>query len=223
MFQSMIPVPLFPTTLWTFQVPPEISARINIELRNKLDQLIAVAPDMNQRGFFQTDHDLHTLPEMQELNSFFMNAVDEVIGILAIKQKELEITGCWANIHPSDSMHKAHSHANNFLSAVYYVSAPPGGNQITFYDPRIQQYLTLPKFEESNHHNAEHRFFEVEEGMLLLFPSWLVHSVPTGDTNARRISISFNVNFTDFSKRISPPMWKPNVPTHPRPWTTQKS
>ena len=69
--------------------------------------------------------------------------------------------------------------------------------------------------EHSNAHNAEHLFFEVEEGMLLIFPSWLVHSVPASTSNERRISIAYNVNFTDFSGRISPPNWEPNVPTHP--------
>ncbi len=217
MFQNKTMVPLFPTTLWTFQIPADIFSRINMELRNKLDQLIAAAPDKNSRGgFLQTAHDLHTLPEMQELNGYFMNAVNDVIGILSTKQKDVEITGCWANIHPSDSSHKAHSHPNNFLSAVYYVTAPPGGREITFWDPRIQHYIMTPEFEQSNAHNTEHLTIEVEEGMLLLFPSWLVHSVPGSASNERRISISFNINFTDFTGQVSPPRWEANVPTHPR-------
>ena len=52
--------------------------------------------------------------------------------------------------------------------------------------------------------------------MLLLFPSWLVHSVPGSASNERRISISFNINFTDFTGQVSPPRWEANVPTHPR-------
>ncbi|MCH8917738.1 MAG: 2OG-Fe(II) oxygenase family protein [Proteobacteria bacterium] len=218
MFQTKTKVPLFPTMLWTFQIPTDTFNRINTELRNKLDELIAAAPDDNSRGgFLQTAHDLHTLPEMQELNGYFMNAVNEVIGILSTKHKDVEITGCWANIHPADKSHQAHSHPNNYLSAVYYVTVPPGGREITFYDPRIQQYHLTPAFEQSNAYNAEHLTVEVEEGMLLLFPAWLVHSVPASTSKERRISISFNINFTDFNARISAPRWEPNVPTHPRP------
>ena len=154
---------------------------------------------------------------MQELNGYFMDAVNEVIGILSIKHNDEEITGCWANIHPSDSILIAHCHPNNFLSAVYYVTVPPGGHQITFHDPRIQHYILTPAVEQSNTHNSEHVFFEVEEGLLLLFPAWLVHSVPASTSNERRIRISFNINFTDFSGRVSPPMWEANVPTHPGP------
>jgi uncharacterized protein (TIGR02466 family) len=218
MFESKNAFPLFPTTLWTFKIPTDTSSRINAELRNLLDQLIAAAPDKNSRGgFLQTAHDLHTLPGMQELTGYFMDAVNQVIGNLSTKQKDVEITGCWANIHPSDSIHRAHSHPNNFLSAVYYVTVPPGDHQITFYDPRVQHYILTPAVEKSNAHNSEHVFFEVEEGLLLVFPAWLVHSVPASDSNARRTSISFNINFKDFGARVSPPMWEPNVPTHPRP------
>lgn len=217
MFQSKTTFPLFPTTVWTFQIPPDTFGRINMELRNKLDQLIAAAPDKNPGDFLQTAHDLHTLPEMQELNGYFMNAVNEVILVLAIKYKDVEITGCWANIHPSDRRHASHSHPNNFLSAVYYVTAPPGGCHITFHDPRIGKYILSPEVEQSNVHNAENLEFEVEEGMFLLFPSWLVHSVPGGTSNERRISIAFNINFTDFTRRVSPPRWEPNLPTHPKP------
>ncbi len=217
MFQSKTTAPLFMTPIWTFQVPADIFNPINMELRNKLDELIAAAPDANHSDFLQTAHDLHTLPEMQELKGYFMNAVNEVIEILSTKQKDVEITGCWANIHASDVTHKPHSHPNNFLSAVYYVSTPPGGRQITFHDPRNQRIILAPAVEEINAYNAEHVNYEVEEGMLLVFPSWLVHSVLGSTSNERRISISFDINFTDFTAQISPPRWESNVPTHPSP------
>ena len=218
MFQTKTKVPLFPTMLWTFQIPTDTFNRINTELRNKLDELIAAAPDDNSRGgFLQTAHDLHTLPEMQELNGYFMNAVNEVIGILSTKHKDVEITGCWANIHPADKSHQAHSHPNNYLSAVYYVTVPQGGHRITFHDPRYQIHVLTPVFEKINEHNYVYVNSEVEEGLLLLFPSWLTHSVPVNTSNERRISISFNINFTDFTEQVSPPNWEPDVPTHPGP------
>lgn len=217
MFESKNSFPLFPTILWSFKIPGEVANRINSQLRIKLDQLIARSPDKDHTTFLQTEHDFHTLPEMQELKGYFMDAVNEVISILATKCKDVEITGCWANIHPADAVHRSHSHPNNFLSAVYYVTVPRDDlQQITFYDPRIQHYILTPAVERSNAHNSEHVFFDVEEGLLLLFPAWLVHSVPASLSKARRVSVSFNINFKDFSGQVSPPMWQANVPTHPR-------
>ena len=133
MFQTKKTLALFPTTIWSFQIPADTFGRINTGLRNKLDQLIAAAPDQNHKGSWQTEHDLHTLPEMQELNGYFMNAVNEVISILSTKHKDVEITGCWANISPSGSSHESHTHPNNFLSAVYYVSVPPRSADLTYF------------------------------------------------------------------------------------------
>ncbi|MEE8334723.1 MAG: TIGR02466 family protein, partial [Alphaproteobacteria bacterium] len=140
---------------------------------------------------------------------------NDVIGVLSPKSKDVEITGCWANIGPSGSSHTSHMHANNFLSAVYYVTVPRGGHRITFYDPRPQIHILAPAVEQVNIHNGDFVNFEAGEGMLLLFPAWLVHSVPVNTGKENRISISFNINFTDFTGRISPPSWAPNLPTHP--------
>ena len=215
MFETKTAFPMFPTILWSFKLPEATANRVNGEVSGLLDRLIAAAPHKGNRSFFQTEHDLHTLPEMQELTGIFMAALDEVIRNLAPTEKEMEITGCWGNVHPSNSAHAAHSHPNNFLSGVYYVTVPESGHQITFYDPRLQHYIISPAVERSNGQNSEHVFFEVEEGLLVIFPSWLAHSVPARNTDARRTSIAYNFNFKDFNARIAAPIWQANVPTHP--------
>lgn len=216
MFEDKQSFPLFPTMVWGFKLRTDDATRINTDIRNLLDRLIAEAPIKDDDAFLQTDHDLHTLPEMQELCGVFMNAIDEVLHALSTKHKAMDITGCWANIHPSDRAHRPHSHFNNFLSAVYYVTAPQGGNTITFEDPRIQPYIIFPAIDKFTPLTSERVNFDVVEGLLLLFPSWLVHSVPAGSSKERRITIAFNANFSDFSAKISPPIWEATVPTHPR-------
>lgn len=216
MFKTKKAFPLFPTTLWAFQLPAEKFGRINAGLRTKMDQLVAAAPDPNHEGGWQTAHDLHTLPEMRELTDYFTEAVNEVLDAFSVKHKGVKITGCWANISPPGGTHIGHMHPNNFLSAVYYVSVPPGANRITFHDPRHQIHILAPDVKEMNVHNSDYVNIEVEEGMLLLFPSWLIHSVPANASDRRRISISFNINFTEFTARLSPPSWEPDLPTHPK-------
>lgn len=215
MFKNKKTLSLFPTTLWLFQIPPEASGQINSGLVKKFDQLIAANSDANHEGGWQTEHDLHTLPEMRDLNGYFMDAVNEVLGAIHTKHKDVEITGCWANISPPGSGHDSHMHPNNFLSAVYYVTIPPGGHRITFWDPRHQVHILAPPMEQFNVYNCDYANLEVEEGMLVLFPSWLVHSVPDNGGDGLRISISFNINFKNFSGRVSPPTWEPDLPTHP--------
>lgn len=47
----------------------------------------------------------------------------------------------------------------------------------------------------------------VQEGRLLVFPSWLQHSVSPGGADSERVSVSFNVMFTAYTKSMSAPLW----------------
>ena len=48
----------------------------------------------------------------------------------------------------------------------------------------------------------------VKEGRLVLFPAWLNHSVPVNVSDAERVSISFNIMFTDYTESMSPTLWE---------------
>jgi ectoine hydroxylase-related dioxygenase (phytanoyl-CoA dioxygenase family) len=47
----------------------------------------------------------------------------------------------------------------------------------------------------------------VRDGTLLLFPSYLAHSVDANTSEEERISVSFNVMFSSFAERLSKPLW----------------
>jgi ectoine hydroxylase-related dioxygenase (phytanoyl-CoA dioxygenase family) len=48
----------------------------------------------------------------------------------------------------------------------------------------------------------------VKEGRLVLFPAWLNHSVPVNVSDAKRVSISFNIMITDYTESMSPTLWE---------------
>lgn len=45
-------------------------------------------------------------------------------------------------------------------------------------------------------------------GRMVMFPAWLKHRVPTGETTIERVSISFNLMFRNFAETIAKPRWK---------------
>lgn len=47
----------------------------------------------------------------------------------------------------------------------------------------------------------------VANGTLLLFPSYVTHSVPARECDEQRISISFNLMLSSFAEIMSKPMW----------------
>ena len=55
---------------------------------------------------------------------------------------------------------------------------------------------------------------KVQNGTLLVFPSYLQHSVDANMSDEERISISFNIMFSSFTENLSKPLWQPAaVPT----------
>lgn len=109
----------------------------------------------------------------------------------------------WLSVHGVESEHQAHAHLDARLSAVYYIEVPTSGQTITFYDPRglsphlnlrFGRGITAPPFDEHYVHHPQ-------AGQLLIFPSWLVHSVDIVSPEEKRLrragpmrlSASFNL------------------------------
>ena len=53
----------------------------------------------------------------------------------------------------------------------------------------------------------------VSDGMLLMFPSYLAHSVAPNESDKLRISISFNMMFSRYAKHLSGPLWESTIDT----------
>ena len=111
-----------------------------------------------------------------------------------IKKQEVKITGMWAVINKKNSSNAMHIHSNNYISAAYYVKAPIDCGDIVFYDPKFAATYRYPKISKTNKLNSNIVSFQPKEGMLVLFPSYLQHSVNANKTNQERIVISFNIN-----------------------------
>ncbi len=48
---------------------------------------------------------------------------------------------------------------------------------------------------------------KVSDGTLLMFPSWLPHSVDASGSAKTRISVSFNLMPSAYTERMSKPLW----------------
>tara|TARA_B100001123_G_scaffold433568_1_gene558503 strand:+ start:289 stop:891 length:603 start_codon:yes stop_codon:yes gene_type:complete len=111
-----------------------------------------------------------------------------------LKNRNSKITGMWAIINPTNASNARHIHSNNFISAAYYLKAPENCGDITFYDPRSAKVINTPKISSSNNLNIDVVNVTPKEGLLVLFPSYLHHSVGLNKSKQNRIVISFNIN-----------------------------
>lgn len=213
MFAENQAIPLFPTFVWMHRLTPEDTTRINHTIRTKLLSLLTPGADKLQNFRHQTEQNLHTLNEFQEFNQVLLTAAKGVIDFMQVAEEGIEITSCWANINTKGGVTQPHTHPNNYLGGVYYVDTPENSGSITFEDPRAQPKLISPRVHKSTGENSGYTILNVEPGMLLLFPAWLVHSVKPNPSNQLRISVSFNLMFSAFTEKVSPVQWQGNVPT----------
>lgn len=207
MFEQAIAQPIFPTHIWLHALKQEDASRLNRDILAGLDKRMKPLPAIGPGQSWQSSQDLHHFPEFAELVTIFTGASKSVLDAMEVAYESFEITGCWANINPPGAPHPPHTHANNYLSGVYYVQMPDGAGTICYHDPRQQRDILEPKFKKLNKFNSLFQNVKVDAGTLIIFPSWLGHSVPPNPTQGDRISVSFNIMFSDYARTISPPRW----------------
>lgn len=201
----------FPTLVWRWQLASETHQPLNSKILAKLEELTRDNPPLDPGGMWQTDQNFHELEEMAFFRRMVQGSVTGALDFLKVEQRDFEITGCWANISGPAAPHKMHSHPNNYLSGVYYVKTQKNANSIFFHDPRAQITVISPKLAETGLATAGKVRMEVETGTLIIFPSWLQHSVDPNRSGENRVSIAFNIMFSTFTQSMSPPQWDSNV------------
>lgn len=126
----------------------------------------------------------------EQANDFYKNW-------LGMAQK-LTITQSWTNANqPGESTHQ-HHHPNSIVSGVFYMDVGEGG-VLRFHKPQPPIGLFWhyeperdPELMEKSPYTWEWVDVKVETGSVLLFPSYLQHSVPQNQSNTTRWSLAFN-------------------------------
>ncbi len=187
---------LFPTPVWTIQL--DSYKNINeqmynyIKLKQKIDEVGTIKS--NVKGWHSNDFDLND-KEIQNFINFILPAIEQVMTDMNWeKVKQIaRINNMWAIINTGGSANLRHQHGNSTISGAYYVRAPINSGDIVFYDPRPAPIFSHPNVENPNLLNAQINGISPKEGALVLFPSFLDHSVNENKSNEERIVISFNI------------------------------
>jgi uncharacterized protein (TIGR02466 family) len=112
----------------------------------------------------------------------------------------------WANINSPGDSNQLHCHPGAFWSGVYYPD--PGGaeteghgGELVLEDPRYPKaYSTVPDL-ILRHADREPMYSQFairpEAGLLILFPSWLRHSVRPHEGDRERVSVALNLSLVN--------------------------
>ena len=206
-FETSDVLRMFPTFVWKAQVAPSVRQGIEDDVFAKLDELRRDADALVPGRGWQSEKDLHPLDEFRGLVACIHDAAESVLDFLKTGDGAFEMTGLWANMNPKGAAHPVHSHPNNFLSGVYYLRTHEGADTVNFHDPRSQTGIIRPPVTELTAENTDQVVVKVSDGTLLMFPSWLPHSVDASGSDETRISVSFNIMFSAYVDKMSKPLW----------------
>ena len=188
---------VFSTPIWTGLI-------LNYqELNNKMFKYIKDLQIQNPKGITKSnvfgwhseDFDLENEQPKYFINSISKN-LNQAFNDMGwdIKNQEVKVTSMWSVINKKNASNARHIHSNNYISAAYYVKTPENGGDIVFHDPRSVTTFRYPKIAENNTLNSNIFTIQPKEGLLVLFPSYLYHSVDLNRSEEERIVISFNIN-----------------------------
>ena len=102
----------------------------------------------------------------------------------------IRVSNSWFNKLENNGSVDAHRHERSVLSGVYYPYVEEGSAPLMFESP-LQHYAMNMNFIKPTEFNTYTELFKPSNGLLILFPSWLKHSVPLNQSN-KRYTVSFN-------------------------------
>jgi len=145
------------------------------------------------KNTYTADGGLSTFDDIAPFKEFIEQAGHNYLTELGYDVSDLTFSvQIFASEMRENDSHAAHTHPNSLLSGVFYLQVPPGSAPIVFDDPRsFRKFVSLPKLDNST--NWERVHFVPEDGLFLIWESWITHEVPRNFSKDGRITLVFNL------------------------------
>lgn len=196
---------LFPTPVARFRVPN--AGDINAALEKTILEREAAESGGSHSniGGWQSEDNMVDWPEPEvaELVDSMRSAVLNMVSIITkvtVFEAAVSIFA-WANVNRSGNFNQIHTHPQNHWSGVYYVVPGEFGGDDIANAGQLQIHDPRERCDMYRHPQAPFGrpvSFPPRAGMMVLFPSWLGHSVNVFYSQTTRISIAFNAQLLNF-------------------------
>ena len=198
---------IFSVKFWKFKLNDDDTDRLKII--NETYVLQKINPKGIQRsnsGGWHSSNDFYKNPVFDKLNSKIFNIIETEIlpreySLLNNIYKGIEsehtvtklsMDSGWVNINKRSDYNVVHTHEDAFLSVVFYLKIPSSGyrGDFTFKDP-----ISVRKHQGQIYGKINDYIITPEDGLLVVFPSWMPHQVRAHNQDEDRISFSCNIRY----------------------------
>jgi uncharacterized protein (TIGR02466 family) len=137
-------------------------------------------------------------PRLLSLTNFIVNEAKKMLDFQNVDHSQYKLTySMLVNKVGKDSTHLLHAHPGSIISGCFYLKTAPDSPPLIFKDPRdYYKYIYYqPIFGRNSVYSLlpEH-VSPVQDGLIMMWPSWLEHEVPLSNSDEDRITIAFNLD-----------------------------
>ena len=179
----------FPTPIWFFDLD-EIDNKKIVKYATKLSKKNEGRILSNYGGWQSNDFHLNDCEneELLKLGQIVELKAQEAAVELGIKPNmQVFMSNFWLNLNRKGNGNMRHMHPTSFFSAAYYV-------QVSEHPTSMANFWWNSFTNTSTYATHPTINYEPKVGRLLIFPSWLEHSVQPNANDDVRISVAFNTD-----------------------------
>lgn len=123
--------------------------------------------------------------QLKELETYVTNCVHSFLEQVDLEAGSLRVLNSWVNYFSKYHYQNQHHHMPAKVSGVYYIKSNEQDGNLRLHSP----IRHIPGFSSISSTTVE---YTPQAGKLIMFPSWVEHSVRPNMTDDIRISVSFN-------------------------------
>lgn len=189
---------LFPTPLYVTELPLKYSSILPWFFKQ---EMLSDPEHVDQSNYGQRSKNSYILnePEASGLAEYILGEVENFAqNTLHFDYPKFKFGQSWLSFKLPGQLHTIHSHPNSLISGVFYFGDEDESiPAIKFHKITTTQNVSYisPKYKPNKGKSKyASEFFSInyKPGLLLLFPSYLYHSVPINKTDKVRCSLAFN-------------------------------
>ncbi len=207
MIENLFPVQIWKSKLFIdYEVKNELLEKINFNYK-KYSKYLHPFWDCN----IHTTHHEHNNIDYSKLIPYIQQHYHLFCDEINIKRHDYLIEIPWYNYYVKGSNQETHLHLESnqdittpFYSVVYFLKYNKNHPKLSFHNPSSvycyyksqKEFRNQQIFDKKINHSIAENYFqlEVEEDDIVIFPSWISHSVNVQKIDDPRITISLNIN-----------------------------
>jgi len=188
---------LFPTPVLATVVPSELATVVDWLYTQEM-----LFEEVDAANYGERSKDSYILdkPEAKPLHDYILTQT-ELYGqdILGYNHSDYRFSQSWVSYKHPGQHHTAHTHPNSLISGVLYFGEDLEKAPAIRMHKQIGSINTpyivpdLKKGKDSTKYSSLHFDITPSPGLMILFPSNLMHSVPVNETEKVRCSLAFNL------------------------------